>query len=98
MLKCIFKYIILNFQIKCLIFPCNYIDASASTRINIFDHVAIRARGLSILQDSQQRRIRNALPSTSIKVGPNISHIVHSNVATDRSSRIIGRGRAILLY
>jgi len=59
--------------------------------------VAIRARGLTILQDSQQRRIRNALRSKSIKVGPNISHIVRSNVATARFSRIIGRRRFILI-
>jgi hypothetical protein len=80
----------------CLIFPCKNIDASASTRINIFEHVAIRARGLTILQDSKQRRILNALQSTSIKVEPKISQIVRSNVATALFSRIIGQRRVIL--
>jgi len=81
----------------CLIFPSNHINASASTRINIFEHVTIRARGLTILQDSQQQRILNAWRSTPIKIGPNISHIMRSNVATARFSHKIGRRRVILI-
>jgi len=71
-------------------------DASAPTRINIFEY-AIRAHGLAIPQYSQLRRIRNALRSISIKLGPNISHIVRSNVGYARFSRIIGRRRVILI-
>jgi len=66
------KYILFNFKLKCLILSCNHIDASAFTQINIFEHVAIRARDLTVPEDSQQRRIRNAWQQTSIKVRLNI--------------------------
>jgi hypothetical protein len=92
------KYILFNFKIRCLILSCNHIDASAFTRINIFEHVAIRARDLNVSEDSQQRRIRNAWRPTSIKVGLNISHTLCSNVVTARFLLIIGRPRVILIH
>jgi len=66
------KYILFIFKIRCLILSCNHIVANAFIQINIFEHVAIRARDLTVPEDSQQRRIRNAWRSTSIKVGLNI--------------------------
>jgi hypothetical protein len=91
------KYILYKFKIKCLILSSNHIDASASTRINIFEHVAIRTRSLTVSEDSQQRGIRNAWRPTSIKVGLNISHTLRSNVVTTRFLLIISRPRVILI-
>jgi len=92
------KYISFNFKIKCLILSCNHIDASAFTRFNSFEHVAIRERDPTVPEDSQQRRIRNAWRPTSPKVGLYIySHTLRSNVVTTRSFLIIGRPRVILI-
>jgi hypothetical protein len=41
-------------------------------RINIFEHMAIRAHDLTVPEDSQQRRIRNTWRPTSNNVGLNI--------------------------
>jgi hypothetical protein len=94
---CIYiKYISFNLKIKCLTLSCNLIDVSAFMRLNIFEHVAIRERDLTLPEDSQQQRIRNAWRPTFTKVGLYTyiyiySHTIRSNVVTARFFLIIGR-------